>query len=138
MSDHHATVIFCDDFRQELGGKFSLMGLYAGYLAIPVEATRLPKFVAVVLADLGRDTPTPQVSIELKFDDQAVEMVAEPDPLSEQVPKGAPVGRLHVALPLQATNVPVIAGTTVFTVAVRVGEELIGKGTLPVVFQPSA
>ena len=50
MSDHGAAVkaftLFCDDVRQEQGGKLSAMGIYQGVMAIPADEVLLPKLVA--------------------------------------------------------------------------------------------
>jgi hypothetical protein len=41
-----AFTLFCDDLRQEAGGKLSAMGIYQGLMTIPVDAVLLPKLVA--------------------------------------------------------------------------------------------
>ena len=41
-----AFTLFCDDLRQEAGGKLSAMGIYQGVMAIPADAVWLPKLVA--------------------------------------------------------------------------------------------
>jgi len=41
-----AFTLFCDDVRQELGGKLSAMGIYQGFLGIGVDEVLLPKLVA--------------------------------------------------------------------------------------------
>jgi hypothetical protein len=41
-----AFTLFCDDLRQEAGGKLSAMGIYQGVMAIPADAVLLPKLVA--------------------------------------------------------------------------------------------
>ena len=41
-----AFTLFCDDLRQEAGGKLSAMGIYHGVMAIPAQGVLLPKLVA--------------------------------------------------------------------------------------------
>jgi hypothetical protein len=41
-----AYTLFCDDLRQEAGGKLSAMGVYQGVMSIPVDTVLLPKLVA--------------------------------------------------------------------------------------------
>ncbi len=40
--------IFCDDLRQEVGGKLTFVGVYTGALWVPSLPTVLPKFVVAV------------------------------------------------------------------------------------------
>jgi hypothetical protein len=41
-----AYTLFCDDLRQEAGGKLSAMGVYQGVMSIPFDTVLLPKLVA--------------------------------------------------------------------------------------------
>lgn len=41
-----AFTLFCDDVRQELGGKLSAMGIYQGFMGIFADEVLLPKLVA--------------------------------------------------------------------------------------------
>lgn len=41
-----AFTLFCDDIRQEVGGKLSAMGIYQGFMGISADEVLLPKLVA--------------------------------------------------------------------------------------------
>ena len=43
-----AMTIFCDDVRNEIGGKFSYIGIYTGGMEVPAFPAALPKFAFVV------------------------------------------------------------------------------------------
>jgi hypothetical protein len=47
-----AFTLFCDDVRQEVGGKLSAMGIYQRVLMIPAEDVLLPKLVALTVLQL--------------------------------------------------------------------------------------
>lgn len=42
-NDRYITAILCDDIRQEMGNKYSLMGCYQGELVVPMAPAVLPK-----------------------------------------------------------------------------------------------
>src|ERR1700730_6660205 len=44
FSEPFAVSIFCDDIRQEIGGKLSFMGVYYGAMYVPQFPINLPKF----------------------------------------------------------------------------------------------
>jgi hypothetical protein len=44
FSEPFAVSIFCDDIRQEVGGKLSFMGVYYGAMYVPQFPIQLPKF----------------------------------------------------------------------------------------------
>lgn len=47
-SSRHLDVIYCDDIRNEVGNKFSLMGIYTRELTIPKAPLLLPRLCIVV------------------------------------------------------------------------------------------
>lgn len=47
-ADRYVAVYFCDDVRQEVGNKFSLMGCYSGELLVEKLPAALPKLCAEV------------------------------------------------------------------------------------------
>jgi len=40
--------IFCDDIRQEIGGKFSYIGVYSGFMFVPAFPITLPKLCLAI------------------------------------------------------------------------------------------
>jgi hypothetical protein len=73
---------FCDDVRQEIGNKFSLMGCYGTDLYVPAFPITLPKLCAFVYARTPRENPFRQLSLRLmKGGDVLSELVANPEKL---------------------------------------------------------
>lgn len=60
-----AIVHFCDDVRNEVGGKLSLMGLYRHFIAIPTAQVTFPKLVAVAFVDIPYPPPFPEMEVWL-------------------------------------------------------------------------
>lgn len=58
-----AHAIFCDDIRQELGGKFTFVGVYGAKLLVPAFPGVLPKLCVVV----NMATPSDHPFKDLKF-----------------------------------------------------------------------
>lgn len=58
-----AHAIFCDDIRQELGGKFTFVGVYGSHLLVPKFPSILPKLCIVV----NMATPVGQPFESLRF-----------------------------------------------------------------------
>lgn len=52
MTGAHMVALFCDDVRNEVGNKLSLMGVYGQDLLLREFPTTLPKLCAVMLLDL--------------------------------------------------------------------------------------
>jgi hypothetical protein len=51
----HAT--YCDDIRQEVGGKITLVGIYAGQCIVPAVPCVLPKLCVVINLSAPRSEP---------------------------------------------------------------------------------
>ncbi len=64
---HHRTVIaqFCDDVRQEIGNKFSLMGCYGTDLYVPSFPITLPKLCVFVHVRTPREQPFRRLTLRL-------------------------------------------------------------------------
>ena len=89
----HAIVVFCDDIRQEVGNKQSLMGIYEQELvfSVPEEGTHLPQICASVRLEWPRgqalteggyvkaSLPDGQVDIRLPLDGFAEFAATQPD-----------------------------------------------------------
>jgi hypothetical protein len=82
---HHRTVIaqFCDDVRQEIGNKFSLMGCYGTDLYVPAFPITLPKLCAFVHVRTPREKPFERLSLRLVRGEEVLsELVADPEKLN--------------------------------------------------------
>lgn len=74
---------FCDDVRQEVGNKFSLMGCYGTDLYVPAFPITLPKLCAFVHARTDRGHPFQRLTLRLvRGDDVLSELVANPEKLN--------------------------------------------------------
>ncbi len=66
MSKPTIHVIYCDDIRNELGNKLSLMGIYDSELVVPAFPMTLPKLCAQILIRFqGQILPKESMKIEL-------------------------------------------------------------------------
>lgn len=74
---------FCDDVRQEVGNKFSLMGCYGTDLFVPAFPITLPKLCAFVHVRTDRGHPFERLTLRLvRGDDVLSELVANPEKLN--------------------------------------------------------
>jgi len=68
------STIFCDDIRQEVGGKLSLMGVYSGVMFLQALPATLPKLCVSLTALTSTECPFQKISFKiLKGDDLLVE-----------------------------------------------------------------
>lgn len=89
MSDSRLVVCeYCDDVRQEMGNKFSLMGCYGSELVVSSFPIVLPKFGALARAVTPIDLPFKKLTFRLFFEsnliaelDTPIEELAVPDSL---------------------------------------------------------
>lgn len=61
----HLEVIYCDDIRNEVGNKFSFMGIYTRELTIPNAPLFLPKLCIVVKAVTDVDDPFESLEVRV-------------------------------------------------------------------------
>jgi hypothetical protein len=81
---------FCDDVRQEIGNKFSLMGCYGTDLYVPEFPITLPKLCAFVHVRTPREQPFERLTLRLvRAGEVLSELVADPDKLDEGEPPPA-------------------------------------------------
>ena len=74
---------FCDDVRQEIGNKFSLMGCYGTDLYVPAFPITLPKLCAFVHVRTPREQPFRRLTLRLVRGGETLsELVANPDKLN--------------------------------------------------------
>jgi hypothetical protein len=73
--DRYIVAQFCDDIRQEVGNKFSLMGCYAADLLVPAFPITVPKLCAHVKVLTPIDRPFEKLALRLLRDDvQLIEL----------------------------------------------------------------
>lgn len=64
--------IFCDDVRQEINGKFSIIGQFTRHLFVESFPTVIPKLCIVVQACSDIDTPAKRYSIEIRQNNETI------------------------------------------------------------------
>ena len=74
---------FCDDVRQEIGNKFSLMGCYGTDLYVPKFPFTLPKLCVFVHVRTPRERPFERLTLRLvRGSERLSELVANPEKLN--------------------------------------------------------
>ena len=63
---------FCDDIRQEIGGKISLIGVYNGVLYVPQFPATLPKLWLMTTLVMPYKEPPQQMKIRVMKDSEAL------------------------------------------------------------------
>jgi hypothetical protein len=63
----YAHAVFCDDIRQEVGGKITLVGIYAGQCLVPSIPCSLPKLCLVLNISATRAAPVQSVTVTGAF-----------------------------------------------------------------------
>ena len=84
MTGHRIVIAqFCDDVRQEIGNKFSLMGCYGTDLYVPSFPFTLPKLCAFVHVRTPRELPFQRLTLRLVRGGEVLsELVANPEKLN--------------------------------------------------------
>lgn len=67
-----AYAIFCDDIRNEVNGKISLMGIFGNLMYLPEFPAVLPKLCAVLTASTPANRPFQSVSFKGTMDENVV------------------------------------------------------------------
>lgn len=74
---------YCDDVRQEVGNKFSLMGCYGADLYVPAFPITLPKLCVFVHVRTTREHPFERLTLRLVRGGEVLsELVANPEKLN--------------------------------------------------------
>lgn len=98
MTTKSATAIYCDDIRSEVGGKFSLMGVYNADIIFPSFPATLPKLCAHVTVKFPwGEQPTKSLRVvlfkgedilsEINIDEDSLKPAAVPPPDPETSPE---------------------------------------------------
>jgi hypothetical protein len=76
------STIFCDDVRQEIGGKLSLIGVYNGVMYVPQFPATLSKLWVMATFSMPHDEPPKSLKIRvLKNTEPLADLDATPDHL---------------------------------------------------------
>lgn len=108
-----AFTLFCDDLRQEAGGKLSAMGIYHGFMGIRGNEVLLPKFVAWSVLTFTGVWSSDDVQVQLLDGDQVLteaRLVMEPPPEPSSNEVTAQDGHTVLNIPLEMTPFTARAG----------------------------
>lgn len=85
-ADRFMLTIFCDDVRQEAGGKLAYMGIYESNLLVPDYPASLLKLCAVMTVRTAAARPPKSVVFKLLRDDDVIyEHSVDPEALKQMV-----------------------------------------------------
>ena len=138
------STVFCDDIRQEVGGKLSLIGVYNGVMYLPQFPATLPKLWILATYVVNRDDTPKSLKMRVyKNNEPMVDLDALPDYLAQlanardsgvPLPEGSQrviSSRAHVCLsPL------VLDGPCTLRIAAFVGKDEVRGVGLQVQLQP--
>jgi hypothetical protein len=137
----YAHTIFCDDVRQEVGGKMSLMGIYTGDLLVPQQPWVLPKLCVVTTVVTPSDKPfetlviriatANTVLLEQELPSDAINQIQSA--LKKNTDPADPCSKMAVVVNLAIAPLAIDSSFTVKVMAIADGEEL-NSGRLKVGF----
>jgi hypothetical protein len=134
MTDRHLSVIFCDDVRQEINGKLTLVGCYGAEMLVTEFPLMLPKLCVTMSAETTVSNPFKSIAFAV-VDEHEVEYaraeISEDDlaKFSLNIPNGDDANKAKYAinsiiqLPIFSVDKP----TKLRTVAYSDGEPLRGR-----------
>ena len=132
------SAIYCDDVRQELGGKLSYMGVYRDTIGFFGPSLLMPKFVAVALFDLPLPLSGAPLEISLMDRDAPILPPAVVQPEPGNVPEGMPVmPHLPVVVPIEVMGLEMKAGM-VLRIKVKYGDLEMDSPSLTAFSAPTA
>lgn len=70
--NHYLSTVFCDDIRYEIGGKFSLIGVYNGNLIVPAFPVKLPKLCIASTMVISADSPPKMIMLRVWKDEEPI------------------------------------------------------------------
>lgn len=72
MTDRFLSAIYCDDIREEIGGKRTLVGIYGDALIVPQTPGLIPKLGIIVTLYSDRSNPVSRCKIVVRNNDQDI------------------------------------------------------------------
>jgi len=68
--NRHALTVFCDDIRQEIGGKLSYIGVYSGNMLVPAFPAVLPKLCLALSVVTPATSPFRKLTLRILKDQE--------------------------------------------------------------------
>jgi hypothetical protein len=107
LDRHAAYTLFCEDYRPELGGKFSAIGIYPAELGISEDTRTFPKFVIITVASLT--VHQFRAGLEVSLWDRETLLAKSPFSAASP-PDEDEVERVVVQIPIEACPFDAVAG----------------------------
>lgn len=127
-ADRYVTVTYCDDIRQEVGNKTSLIGCYQGELLVQAAPSALPKLCAFVSVTTPKDRPFKSLRIRVLVADTELAVLEIPEEGLRKAPRNMEDGttRISVSTALMFAPFVIEKATLLRVVAITEEGELIG------------
>ena len=125
----HLEVIFCDDIREEVGNKLSVMGVYSADLTVPVLPIVLNKLCVVVRAITNNSDPFESLTVSVFQGDDSAELITTGQialPVSNPDSKESPLQVVQLTFMLMPFQID--KETTIKVMATTEREELSSAG----------
>lgn len=134
MSEERVFVAqFCDDVRQEIGNKLSLMGCYTGEMILQKLPAALPKLCAYVTAITPKEKPFEMLTFRATLNgDLLGEMAIPPEQLliDAHTPSSTPEARRLMANVVMAFAPLVVTKTCTLKIEAETEEGTVHVGSL--------
>lgn len=122
--NRYAHIVFCDDIRQEVGGKITQVGIYTGKCLVPTMPCTLPKLCFSLTLGAPKTDPINSVSVSAFYAGIEVASISlNSDQIKEIMasnPPSNPTARKHMTLTLMGIISPftlTTPGRIKFTIA---------------------
>jgi hypothetical protein len=134
--ERYIHVTYCDDIREEVGGKHSYMGIYRSKLLVPEMPIVLPKLCIVVSLSTPVNRPFKSLSLSVLQNEVTLVHSEFADSLQADQAKAAQMiapedmeqGRLFAAFPIQFAPFIIQGPMKLRIHLIADGEELKGEG----------
>lgn len=94
MIERSIYAIYCDDIRNEIAGKTSMMGIYGPHVIVPAFPIAMAKFCAHITLRLPYKSPASSITIRLLADEEVLGEVV----LNESMLQNTPIPPLDADL----------------------------------------
>ncbi|MFV3388041.1 DUF6941 family protein [Pseudomonas sp. NY15364] len=136
MNERSAYAIYCEDAREEVHGKVSLMGIYADYAIFSKFPANVSKFVIVVFANTSRSNPFKTLKFRAKAGNHVLgEMDIDQNNIQEDL-AASPVDLEDIQVKVQMVFTPISVNKPC-KVYVEVITESETLTTRPLIFETS-
>lgn len=124
------SVQFCDDIRQEIGNKFSLIGCYGSELHVTPLPSVLPKLCAAIKVYTPIGKPFAKLIVRILHEGKPIGEVSFPSEGLVPAPVAPDGAQLHLVMAMIAMSPFAVAGPCVLKVEAETEDEVLEGGRL--------